>query len=116
MVPALRCDWYNITLLRNHDVLRLRFMHIPNEVYVLMIFDFEDKLPIETFTYETAAIEFKIDPSTCALHGGDDRVAAEQIAEFATSLLVHVLLAGEHDIPEFGGNPPDQVEAVAGLA
>jgi thiamine-monophosphate kinase len=33
---------------------------------------FEDKLPIETFTYETAAIEFKIDPSTCALHGGDD--------------------------------------------
>ena len=40
MVPALRCDWYNITLLRNNDVLRLRFMHIPNEVYVLMIFDF----------------------------------------------------------------------------
>jgi thiamine-monophosphate kinase len=33
---------------------------------------FEDKLPIETFAYETAAIEFKIDPSTCALHGGDD--------------------------------------------
>jgi thiamine-monophosphate kinase len=33
---------------------------------------FEDKLPIETFAYETAAIEFKIDPSTCALHGGED--------------------------------------------
>jgi thiamine-monophosphate kinase len=33
---------------------------------------FEDKLPIETFAYETAAIEFKVDPSTCALHGGED--------------------------------------------
>lgn len=33
---------------------------------------FEDKIPIETFAYETAAVEFKIDPATCALNGGED--------------------------------------------
>lgn len=32
---------------------------------------FEDKLPIYEKTYETAA-EFKIDPNTCALNGGED--------------------------------------------
>jgi thiamine-monophosphate kinase len=33
---------------------------------------FEDKIPVETFAYETAAVEFKIDPVTCALNGGED--------------------------------------------
>lgn len=33
---------------------------------------FEDKIPLETFTYETAAVEFKLDPATCALNGGED--------------------------------------------
>ena len=33
---------------------------------------FEDKIPIETFAYETAAVEFKLDPATCALNGGED--------------------------------------------
>lgn len=33
---------------------------------------FEDKLPMETFAYETAAVEFKVDPVTCALNGGED--------------------------------------------
>jgi thiamine-monophosphate kinase len=33
---------------------------------------YEDKLPIETFAYETAAVEFKLDPATCALNGGED--------------------------------------------
>jgi thiamine-monophosphate kinase len=33
---------------------------------------FEDKIPIETSAYETAAFEFKIDPLTCALNGGED--------------------------------------------
>ncbi len=32
---------------------------------------FEDKLPIDQLTYNTA-IEFKIDPATCALNGGED--------------------------------------------
>jgi thiamine-monophosphate kinase len=32
---------------------------------------FEDKVPIDHSTYETA-IEFKLDPITCALHGGED--------------------------------------------
>ncbi|MBX2943169.1 MAG: thiamine-phosphate kinase [Cyclobacteriaceae bacterium] len=33
---------------------------------------FEDKIPIDTKVYETAAIELKIDPITCALNGGED--------------------------------------------
>jgi thiamine-monophosphate kinase len=33
---------------------------------------FEDKIPVETFTYEAAAVEFKLDPITCALNGGED--------------------------------------------
>jgi thiamine-monophosphate kinase len=33
---------------------------------------YEDKIPIETNTYETAALEFKLDPVTCALNGGED--------------------------------------------
>ncbi len=33
---------------------------------------FEDKLPIAQTAYELAAIEFKIDPTTCALNGGED--------------------------------------------
>lgn len=32
---------------------------------------FEDKIPIDHATFETA-IEFKLDPVTCALHGGED--------------------------------------------
>lgn len=32
---------------------------------------FEDKIPIDHTTFETA-IEFKLDPITCALHGGED--------------------------------------------
>ncbi|MBX2901098.1 MAG: thiamine-phosphate kinase [Cyclobacteriaceae bacterium] len=32
---------------------------------------FEDKVPIDHATFETA-IEFKLDPITCALHGGED--------------------------------------------
>jgi thiamine-monophosphate kinase len=33
---------------------------------------FEDKIPVETFVYETAAVEFSLDPITCALNGGED--------------------------------------------
>ena len=32
---------------------------------------FEDKIPIDQLAYETA-IEFKLDPITCALNGGED--------------------------------------------
>jgi thiamine-monophosphate kinase len=32
---------------------------------------YEDKLPIDKQTYETAA-EFSMDPNTCALNGGED--------------------------------------------
>lgn len=32
---------------------------------------YDEKIPIETFAYETA-IEFKLDPLTCALNGGED--------------------------------------------
>ncbi|MCK6616311.1 MAG: thiamine-phosphate kinase [Cyclobacteriaceae bacterium] len=33
---------------------------------------FEDKIPLDAETYNTAALEFKIDPVTCALNGGED--------------------------------------------
>ena len=33
---------------------------------------FEEKIPIHTETYDTAALEFKVDPITCALNGGED--------------------------------------------
>ncbi|MCU0358798.1 MAG: thiamine-phosphate kinase [Cyclobacteriaceae bacterium] len=33
---------------------------------------FEDKIPIDQAVYETSALEFKIDPMTCALNGGED--------------------------------------------
>ncbi|MCB0487843.1 MAG: thiamine-phosphate kinase [Cyclobacteriaceae bacterium] len=33
---------------------------------------FEDKIPIDTKVYETAAIELKVDPITCTLNGGED--------------------------------------------
>lgn len=33
---------------------------------------FEDKIPIDSKVYETAAIELNIDPVTCALNGGED--------------------------------------------
>lgn len=33
---------------------------------------FEDKIPIDTKVYETAAIEMNIDPLACALNGGED--------------------------------------------
>lgn len=33
---------------------------------------FEDKIPIENSAYETAAVDFKIDPITSALNGGED--------------------------------------------
>jgi len=33
---------------------------------------FEDKIPVDTKVYETAAIELNIDPITCALNGGED--------------------------------------------
>jgi thiamine-monophosphate kinase len=33
---------------------------------------YEDKIPIDQMTYETTALEFKIDPVTAALNGGED--------------------------------------------
>ena len=33
---------------------------------------FEDKIPIDNETFDTAALEFKVDPVTCALNGGED--------------------------------------------
>jgi thiamine-monophosphate kinase len=33
---------------------------------------YEDKIPVDELTYNTAALEFKIDPITAALNGGED--------------------------------------------
>jgi len=33
---------------------------------------YEDKIPVETQAFETASLEFNLDPVTCALNGGED--------------------------------------------
>jgi thiamine-monophosphate kinase len=53
------------------DGLASELMHIATQSGVGVRI-FEDKIPIDTFAYETAAVEFKIDPMTCALNGGED--------------------------------------------
>src|SRR5690606_33659593 len=53
------------------DGLASELMHLSTQSGVGMRI-YEDKIPIETFAYETAAVEFKIDPATCALNGGED--------------------------------------------
>jgi thiamine-monophosphate kinase len=52
------------------DGLASELLHIAKQSNVGMKI-FEDKLPIDNQTFETA-FEFKIDPSTCALNGGED--------------------------------------------
>lgn len=52
------------------DGLASELMHIATQSKV-GIKIFEDKLPIDNQTFETA-FEFKLDPSTCALNGGED--------------------------------------------
>lgn len=52
------------------DGLASELLHIATQSKV-GIKIFEDKLPIDNQTFETA-FEFKLDPSTCALNGGED--------------------------------------------
>ncbi|BDD09931.1 thiamine-monophosphate kinase [Fulvitalea axinellae] len=52
------------------DGLASELLHIASQSNV-GISIFEDKLPIDKQTYNTA-VEFKIDPITCALNGGED--------------------------------------------
>lgn len=52
------------------DGLASELMHIATQSKVGVKI-FEDKLPIDNQTFETA-FEFKLDPSTCALNGGED--------------------------------------------
>ena len=52
------------------DGLASELFHISNHSNV-GIRIYEDKVPIDNSTYETA-IEFKLDPITCALNGGED--------------------------------------------
>jgi thiamine-monophosphate kinase len=52
------------------DGLASELLHIAKQSNV-GIKIFEDKIPIDNQTYETA-IEFKLDPVTCALNGGED--------------------------------------------
>ncbi len=53
------------------DGLASELMHLSTQSGVGMRI-YEDKIPIETSAYETAAVEFKVDPATCALNGGED--------------------------------------------
>lgn len=52
------------------DGLASELMHIARQSQVGFRI-FEDKIPIDTMAYETA-VEFKLDPVTCALNGGED--------------------------------------------
>lgn len=53
------------------DGLASELLHIATQSGVGMRI-YEDKIPVETQAYETAAIEFNLDPITCALNGGED--------------------------------------------
>lgn len=52
------------------DGLASELLHISKESK-LGVRIYEDKIPIDELTYETA-VEFKLDPITCALNGGED--------------------------------------------
>jgi thiamine-monophosphate kinase len=53
------------------DGLASELFHIAKESKV-GIRIYEDKIPIDQLTFETNALEFKIDPVTAALNGGED--------------------------------------------
>ncbi len=52
------------------DGLASELFHIANNSNVGIAI-YEDKLPLDQSTYDTA-VEFKLDPTTCALNGGED--------------------------------------------
>jgi|SRR5690606_18395674 len=52
------------------DGLASELLHLSNESNVGVRI-YEDKVPIDQLTFETA-VEFKLDPITCALNGGED--------------------------------------------
>lgn len=52
------------------DGLASELLHISKSSHIGVRI-FEDKIPIDTQAYETA-VEFKLDPVTCALNGGED--------------------------------------------
>ena len=53
------------------DGLASELLHLSNQSNVGVRI-FEDKIPIDNETFDTAALEFKVDPVTCALNGGED--------------------------------------------
>ncbi len=53
------------------DGLASELLHLSNQSNVGVRI-YEDKIPIDNETFDTAALEFKVDPVTCALNGGED--------------------------------------------
>ncbi len=53
------------------DGLASELLHLSNNSNVGVRI-YEDKIPIDNETFDTAALEFKVDPVTCALNGGED--------------------------------------------
>lgn len=65
---------------------------------------FEDKVPIDTETYNVASLDFKIDPITCALNGGEDyellfTIRQEDLDKVKNHPDVH-LIGHLHDQPQ----------------
>lgn len=53
------------------DGLASELLHLSDQSHVGVRI-YEDKIPIDNETFDTAALEFKVDPVTCALNGGED--------------------------------------------
>ncbi len=65
---------------------------------------FEDKVPIDTETYNVASLDFKIDPITCALNGGEDyellfTIRQEDLEKVKNHPDIH-LIGHLHDQPQ----------------
>jgi len=75
---------------------------------------FEDKIPIDTETFNVASLDFKIDPITCALSGGEDyellfTIRQEDLEKVKNHPDIHLIghlheTVGQHQMITSGGH------------
>lgn len=85
------------------DGLASELFHIATQSYC-GIKIFEDNVPIDTETYNVASLDFKIDPITCALNGGEDyellfTIRQEDLEKVKNHPDIH-LIGHLHDQPQ----------------